>query len=111
MLLGDKLSLIFWQAFNENIGKQTGESYKQIQRYIRLTFLQLRLMGMVDCKGIAFNSEMEVSNLPMEEQPKEGMPTLNALTAAEPARFQQGRIACSVFFRVSVGGWLWRARL
>lgn len=52
----------------EIIGEQTGESYKQIQRYIRLTNLQPELLDMVDNKQMAFNSAVEVSYLPDKEQ-------------------------------------------
>ena len=45
------------------IGKETGESGRQIQRYIRLTELIDPLMEMVDNKEIAMNAAVELSYL------------------------------------------------
>ena len=50
------------------IGKDTGESGRQIQRYIRLTELIPSVLEMVDEKQIAFNSAVEVSYLAEKEQ-------------------------------------------
>lgn len=50
------------------IGKDTGESGRQIQRYIRLTELSPSLLEMVDEKQIAFNPAVELSYLPENEQ-------------------------------------------
>ena len=44
----------------EIIGDQTGESYKQVQRFIRLTELVPELLDMVDAKKIAFNPAVEL---------------------------------------------------
>ena len=52
----------------EIIGDQTGESYKQVQRFIRLTELVPELLGMVDAKNIAFNPAVELSYLKPHEQ-------------------------------------------
>ncbi|MBQ4347268.1 MAG: ParB/RepB/Spo0J family partition protein [Firmicutes bacterium] len=52
----------------EIIGEQTGESGKQIQRYIRLTELSPDLLEMVDEKNMSFNAGVEVSYLKPEEQ-------------------------------------------
>ena len=52
----------------EIIGEQTGESYKQIQRYIRLTHLIPDILEMVDNKNIAFNAAVEISYLSEKEQ-------------------------------------------
>lgn len=52
----------------EIIGNETGESYKQVQRYIRLTELITPLLDMVDNKNIAFNPAVELSFLKPEEQ-------------------------------------------
>lgn len=52
----------------EVIGEQVGESYKQIQRYIRLTELIPDILEMVDQKEISFNAGVEVSYLKKEEQ-------------------------------------------
>lgn len=50
------------------LGKITGESARQIQRYIRLTELNPILMDMVDNKKIAFNAAVELSYLDKEQQ-------------------------------------------
>ena len=50
------------------IGEESGESYKQVQRYIRLTELIAQLLQMVDEKRIAFNPAVELSYLPEEQQ-------------------------------------------
>ena len=52
----------------EIIGDQTGESYKQVQRFIRLTELVPELLNMVDAKNIAFNPAVELSYLKPHEQ-------------------------------------------
>lgn len=52
----------------EIVAEGTGESYKQIQRYIRLTYLIPQLLNMVDTKKIAFNPAVELSYLKQEEQ-------------------------------------------
>lgn len=52
----------------EVVGEQVGESYKQIQRYIRLTELIPDILEMVDGKEISFNAGVEVSYLKKEEQ-------------------------------------------
>ena len=50
------------------IGEQTGESGRQIQRFIRLTNLIPEILDMVDEKKIAFNPAYELSFLKKEEQ-------------------------------------------
>ena len=50
------------------LGKDTGESGRQIQRFIRLTELIPELLDMVDQKQIAFNPAVELSFLRPEEQ-------------------------------------------
>jgi len=50
------------------IGEISGDSYKQVQRYIRLTELIPQLLQMVDEKRIAFNPAVELSYLPKEQQ-------------------------------------------
>ena len=52
----------------EIIAEQTGESARQIQRYVNLTNLIPELMEMVDNKKIAFNPAVELSFLTAEEQ-------------------------------------------
>lgn len=50
------------------IGGETGESGRQVQRYIRLTELIPELLDMVDEKKIAFNPAVEISYLSELEQ-------------------------------------------
>ena len=50
------------------IGQESGESGRQVQRYIRLTNLIPELLEMVDQKQISFNPAVELSYLAPEEQ-------------------------------------------
>jgi len=50
------------------VGKDAGESGRQVQRYIRLTELVPELLDMVDVKKIAFNPAVELSYLMSHEQ-------------------------------------------
>ena len=50
------------------VGSDSGSSGRQIQRYIRLTELIPDLLDMVDDKKLNFNSAVEISYLPQEEQ-------------------------------------------
>lgn len=50
------------------LGKDTGESGRQVQRFIRLTELIPELLDMVDQKQIAFSPAVELSFLKPEEQ-------------------------------------------
>ncbi|MEG1513399.1 MAG: ParB/RepB/Spo0J family partition protein [Clostridia bacterium] len=52
----------------EVVAAQAGESYKQVQRYIRLTELASPLLDMVDEKKIAFSPAVELSYLKPDEQ-------------------------------------------
>ena len=52
----------------EIIAEQTGESARQVQRFINLTNLIPQLLDMVDRKEIAFNPAVELSFLKKEEQ-------------------------------------------
>lgn len=52
----------------EQIAEGTGESYKQVQRYIRLTELIPELLKLVDEGVIKFNPAVELSFLKREEQ-------------------------------------------
>lgn len=61
------------------VGKDTGESGRQVQRYIRLTELTPEFLALVDDKKIAFNPAVEMSYLKAEEQSK----LLNVMTAQE----------------------------
>lgn len=50
------------------VANQSGDSIKQVQRYIRLTELLPELLDLVDDRKLAFNSAVEVSYLNHEEQ-------------------------------------------
>lgn len=59
----------YWgKRSTEIVAEGTGESYKQVQRYIRLTELIPPLLDMVDEHKIAFNPAVELSYLKPEEQ-------------------------------------------
>ena len=50
------------------VGKDSGESGRQVQRYIRLTELIQELLDMVDIGKISFSPAVEISYLYKEEQ-------------------------------------------
>ncbi len=50
------------------VGEKTGDSGRQVQRYIRLTNLIPQLLDMVDRKELAFNPAVELSWLTQKEQ-------------------------------------------
>lgn len=58
----------FGKRTTEIIVDGTGESYKQVQRFIRLTELIPELLDMVDNRKIAFNPAVELSYLKPHEQ-------------------------------------------
>ncbi len=66
--MGQVVPDYFGKRTTEIIAEGSGESYKQVQRYIRLTELIPELMEMVDNKQIAFNPAVELSYLKKEEQ-------------------------------------------
>lgn len=66
--VGEVVPDYFGKRTTEIIGEGTGESYKQVQRYIRLTELIPELLSMVDEKKISFNPAVELSYLTKEEQ-------------------------------------------
>lgn len=72
----------------EIVAENTGENYKQIQRYIRLTELLPTLLSMVDDKKLPFNPAVELSYLKQEEQKKllELMQKLSAVPSLEQAK-------------------------
>lgn len=53
---------------NKELAKQAGESKRQINRYIRLTYLIPKILDMVDEGRIAFTVAVELSYLNEEEQ-------------------------------------------
>ena len=62
--VGPKLS----QRSNIIVATQNGESVKQIQRYIRLTYLISSILQMVDESRMAFNPAVEISYMTPEHQ-------------------------------------------
>jgi len=52
----------------ENIGEQSGDSGRQVQRYVRLTELQPELLQKVDENSLGFRPAVEISYLRKEEQ-------------------------------------------
>ena len=62
--VGPKLS----QRSNIIVATQNGESVKQIQRYIRLTYLISPILQMVDESRMAFNPAVEISYMTPEHQ-------------------------------------------
>ena len=58
----------FGKRSTEVVAEGTGESYKQVQRFIRLTNLIPELLDMVDEKKIAFNPAVELSYLDESQQ-------------------------------------------
>ena len=52
----------------EVVGEESGDSPRQVARYVRLTNLIPEIMDMVDQKQIAFNPAVELSYLKPEEQ-------------------------------------------
>lgn len=77
--VGQLVPDIFGKRTTEIIGEKSGDSYKQVQRYIRLTNLIPELLDMVDNKQIAFNPAVELSYLKEKEQ-------INLLDAIEYAQ-------------------------
>ena len=62
--VGPKLA----QRSNSIVATQSGESVKQIQRYIRLTYLISPILQMVDESRMAFNPAVEISYMTQEHQ-------------------------------------------
>ena len=58
----------FGKRSTEVVAEGTGESYKQVQRFIRLTNLIPELLDMVDNKTVSFNPAVELSYLSPEQQ-------------------------------------------
>lgn len=73
---GERLDLTSGQLGQKSVGavsrdvlaEQSGESSRQVQRYIHLTNLIPELLEMVDQKQISFNPAVELSYLAPEEQ-------------------------------------------
>ena len=50
------------------LGKEMGESPKQVQRYLKITELEPRILALLDEKKISFNPAFEIAFLPQNEQ-------------------------------------------
>ncbi len=74
----------------EIIAQNSGESYKQIQRYIRLTELLPELLQMTDDKKLPFNTAVELSYLTREEQTR--LLTIMQQHTVVPSLEQAGRL-------------------
>ncbi|MCC8065603.1 MAG: ParB/RepB/Spo0J family partition protein [Clostridiales bacterium] len=90
----------------EKVAEGTGESYKQVHRYIRLTELIPELMDMVDEKKIALNPAVELSYLSKDEQKQflEAMDYAQAtpsLSQAQRLKKQSQDSGCSMDFMCS----------
>lgn len=72
----------------EIVAENTGENYKQVQRFIRLTELLPELLQMVDEKKLSFNPAVELSYLTREEQGElmDIMGELQAVPSLEQAK-------------------------
>ena len=70
------------------IGKESGESGRQVQRFIRLTNLIPELLDMVDEKKVSFNPAVELSYLSHEQQQE----VINAIEILE-RRIQEAEAA------------------
>ena len=97
----------FGKRSTEVVAEGTGESYKQIQRFIRLTNLIPELLDMVDEKKIAFNPAVELSYLDEAQQRDflEAMnDTQNAPSLSQAQRLkklaQEGHFSYDVAFAV-----------
>ena len=89
------------------VGKESGESGRQVQRFIRLTSLIPELLDMVDEKKIAFNPAVELSYLDESQQRDflEAMQdTQNAPSLSQAQRLkklaQEGHFSYDVAFAV-----------
>lgn len=87
----------------EIVAENAGESYKQVQRFIRLTELLPQLLQMADDKKLPFNPAVELSYLTKEEQGQllELMARLSAVPSLEQARrlkkySQEGKLSVDV---------------
>ena len=97
----------FGKRSTEIVAEGTGESYKQVQRFIRLTNLIPELLDMVDEKKIAFNPAVELSYLDESQQRDflEAMQdTQNAPSLSQAQRLkklaQEGHFSYDVAFSV-----------
>lgn len=66
--LGQVVPKLKYNRSEAVIAEENGESYKQVQRYIRLTYLIPSILKMVDDGRIAFNPAVEISYMTQEHQ-------------------------------------------
>ena len=97
----------FGKRSTEVVAEGTGESYKQVQRFIRLTNLIPELLDMVDEKKIAFNPAVELSYLDESQQrdfleAMEGTQNAPSLSQAQRLKklAQEGHFSYDVAFAV-----------
>ena len=97
----------FGKRSTEIVAEGTGESYKQVQRFIRLTNLIPELLELVDQKKISFNPAVELSYLADSEQRDflEAMQdTQNAPSLSQAQRIkklsQEGRCSYEAIFDI-----------
>lgn len=101
--LGEKLLSV------EIVGKEKGDSARQVQRYVRLTELIPKLLDLVDDDTVAFNTGVELSYLTQEEQEnlletmeiEERTPSLSqALRMKELSK--QGKLDMDAIFKIMI---------
>ena len=88
--VGQVVPDFFGKRTTELIGDAAGESYKQVQRFIRLTYLIPELLDMVDQRKLAFNPAVELSYLKPEEQ--QNLIEAMDFTQASPSLSQAQRL-------------------
>ena len=97
----------FGKRSTEIVAEGTGESYKQVQRYIRLTNLIPELLDLVDEKKISFNPAVELSYLD-EAQQRDFLQTMdenqNAPSLSQAQRMkklaQEGKLTYEAAFAI-----------
>lgn len=89
------------------VGERDDESGRQIQRYIRLTYLIPELLKLADEKVIAFNPAVELSYLPKDLQKilreaMEGQQCTPSLSQAQRMKtlHQQGKLNIDMIFKI-----------
>lgn len=77
---------------NKELARQVGESQRQINRYIRLTYLIPKILDMVDEGTIAFTVAVELSYLSEEEQYE--LHAVMDMEQCTPSLSQANRLKC-----------------
>lgn len=95
----------------EIISKDSGDSARNIHRYIRLTFLLPEILQMVDDKKLAFNPAVELSYLDEKRQKRlweqiEKFGTIPSLEQAKQLKqfSQEGRLDDGEMMKILAGG-------